>query len=69
MLIFLKITLQYSCVVYNVKVIYIKTKKKIIILIFTHTSPVNKFIALPFLTPLNKNPGAATGLNLNNNLK
>ena len=41
------------------KVIYTK-KKIIIILYFTHVSPANKFMALPLLTPLNKNPRAVT---------
>ena len=67
MLIFLKIIVQYSCVIYNVKVIYTeektKTKKKIIIILFfTHASPANKFMAPPLLTPLNKNPGTAIAL-------
>ena len=41
------------------KVIYTK-KIIIIILYFTHVSPANKFMALPLLTPLNKNPRAVT---------
>ena len=65
MLIFLKIIVQYSYVVYNVKVIYTEEKTKkiiIIILFFTHASPANKFMAPPLLTPLNKNPGTAIAL-------
>ena len=58
MLIVFKIIVEYSCVVFNVKVIYIE--KKIIILFITHASPTNKFMALPLLTPLNKNPRAVT---------
>ena len=41
------------------KVIYTK-KIIIIILYFTHVSPANKIMALPLLTPLNKNPRAVT---------
>ena len=52
MLIFLKIIVQYSCVGYNVKVIYAQKKnKKIKKIFFTHTSPANKFVALPLLNP------------------
>ena len=62
MLIVFKIIVEYSCVVFNVKVIYIE--KKIIILFITHASHANKFMAPPLLTLLNKNPGAATTLNV-----
>ena len=50
---------KYSCIVYNMEVVSIE--KKINHLIFYSPLMTNdKFLTLPLLTSLKKNPGAAT---------